>query len=147
MLDINVGMVELLMFGAFILGSYIKSKIDNQAKNKTMNDLFQCSVHLGIALYTIYNINNNNAFNTNLLQETNKMFSHYGKNFGDMVNQVKIKLEEYSDKNEKIIELYKKVMDDMKDTVQAGPDAKSVNENSSPQTMFMNQNNSMFQNQ
>jgi hypothetical protein len=119
MFDINVGMIELLMFGAFILGSYIKNKIDNQAKTKTMQELFQCSVHLGIALYTIYNINNNTTFNTNLLQETNKMFSHYGKNFGDMVNQVKIKLEECSEKNEKMVELYQKVVEDMKETMQS----------------------------
>ena len=118
MFDVNVGIVELLIFGAFCLGSYIKNKIDNQAKNKTMQELCQCSVHFGIALYTIYNINNNNAFNTNLLQETNKMFSHYGKNFGDMVNQVTVKLEEYSDKNDKIVVLYQKIVADMKETMQ-----------------------------
>ena len=126
MFDINVGMVELLMFGVFILGSYIKNKIDNQAKNKTIQELLQCSVHLGIALYTIYNINNNNTFNTNLLQETNKMFSHYGKNFGDMVNQVKVKLEEYSDKNEKMVVLYQKIVEDMKETMQNN--TKDINE-------------------
>jgi D-alanyl-D-alanine dipeptidase len=29
MFDINLGMVELFMFGAFILGSYIKNKLDH----------------------------------------------------------------------------------------------------------------------
>ena len=56
MFDINLGMVELFMFGAFILGSYIKNKLDNRIKTKNIQDLLQCSVHLGITLYTIYNI-------------------------------------------------------------------------------------------
>lgn len=117
MFDINLGVMEMLMFGAFILGTYIKNKIDSRTRNKTLNDAFQCSVHLGIALYTIYNINTNNNFNANLLQETNKMFSHYGKNVNDMVNMVKVKLEEYSEKNDKVVELYNKMVDNVKNTL------------------------------
>jgi hypothetical protein len=129
MFDINLGMVELFMFGAFILGSYIKNKLDNRVKTKNIQELFQCSVHLGIALYTIYNINNNNAFNSNLIQETNKMLSHYGKNFGEMVSQVKVKLDEYSDKNEKIVEFYNKVVNDVKNTMS---NKNETNENENP---------------
>ena len=130
MFDINLGMIELFMFGAFILGSYIKNKLDNRVKTKNIQDLLQCSVHLGIALYTIYNINNNNTFNSNLIQETNKMLSHYGKNFGEMVSQVKVKLDEYSDKNEKIVEFYNKVVNDVKNTM-SNKNETSENENSS----------------
>ena len=130
MFDINLGMVELFMFGAFILGSYIKNKLDNRIKTKNIQDLLQCSVHLGITLYTIYNINNNNTFNSNLIQETNKMLSHYGKNFGEMVSQVKVKLDEYSDKNEKIVEFYNKVVNDVKNTM-SNKNETSENENPS----------------
>ena len=124
MFDINVGIVEIFVFGVFILGSYIKNKFDNHIRTKNVQELFQCSVHLGIALYTIYNINNNNTFNSNIIQETNKMFSHYGKNFGEMIGQVKVKLDEYSENNDKFIEFYKKVVDDVKKTMNEENDTK-----------------------
>ena len=108
---INVGIVELFVLGALILGNYIKNKIDNRNRNKNINDVFQGSVHLGIALYTIYNIQNNNTFNANLLQETNKMYAHYTKNVNDMVALVKVKIEEFTEKNEKMVEVYKNVME------------------------------------
>ena len=111
MYDINVGIVELLVFGVFILGNYIKNKIDIRSRNKNMNDVFQGSVHLGIALYTIYNIQNNNSFNANLLQETNKMFSHYTKNINEMVALVKVKIDEINEKNEKMVEIYKNIIE------------------------------------
>ena len=132
MYDINVGIVELLVFGAFILGNYIKNKIDTRARNKNINDVFQGSVHLGIALYTIYNIHNNNNFNANLLQETNKMFSHYTKNINEMVALVKVKIEEFNEKNEKMTEVYKTIIEKTKENV----DSNTVNdENMVQQTL------------
>ena len=111
MYNINVGLIELIMFGALILGNYIKNKIDTRTRNKNVNDVFQGSIHLGIALYTIYNIQNNNTFNANLLQETNKMFSHYTKNINEMVASVKVKIDEINEKNEQMIEVYKNILE------------------------------------
>jgi hypothetical protein len=116
MTEISFGVVECLLVGFFVFGSYIKNKIDNYNKNKNIQDYFQCGIHFCAALYTVYNLYNTNTFNGNLLQESNKMFAHYNKNLIDIVSAVKKTLEEFDAKNKEVIEMTKTYNQEVIDT-------------------------------
>jgi hypothetical protein len=108
-MDINFGIIECMLFGIFIFGSYLKKRMDDHIRNKAIQDVVKNGIHLSVAVYTIYRLYENKTFNGNLLQESNKMFAHYNKNFLDMVNLVKTSLDEMKDNNEKFVEMAKAI--------------------------------------